>query len=139
MAHGLVAICESLTGLFQPFLDNSLISADIRVLLREVDHLSRVLVSISTILQNQSVAVNNGPQAEHWRTVQQSMIDCEETLQSLNQILTSTILRKPKRGVFGRMRRSIKWKTQAGDISLLRHQLATYRQTLVLSLQLIAV
>ena len=115
---------------------------DIRVLGTEVDQLSSVLDSISESFKDPSLAhsvlmLQTGHEAQHWRNVCRSLDDCKETLTTLEGILETV---KTKEGGFLRRPKTrVKLDMNSGDISLCKQQIAAYRRTMQLSLQLITV
>lgn len=113
---------------------------EIRVLGVEVDQLSRVLDSMSDSFKDPSLAESalecqTGHEAQHWRNVRRSLDDCRETMRNLERILDNV---KTKEGGFLRFFKSrIKMDMNVGEIALLKQQVAAYRRTMQLSLQLI--
>lgn len=115
---------------------------DIRVLGVEVDQLSRVLDSISDsfndpCLADAALESQTGHEGQHWRNFRRSLDDCKEILAGLEGILEKV---KGREGGFLRRAKSrVKLDMSSGDILLLKQQLAAYRRTMQMSLQLITV
>jgi len=132
---GLVKRCADLSNSIQTLIRlKELKDREIQGLFREVDSLSQVLYSVSTMEELITIDAMRDPgQGEQWNNLSRSMKDCEETLLELAQLLD--VLRRSKSGLFGR----VKWEAKANDISLLRQEISAYRQTMSLSLQLITV
>jgi len=87
----------------------------------------------------QALLLQTGHEERHWKSVHQAMKDCGESLEELEGIfnnLGSTTtwfakLLKPKKMIKANMKEQ--------DIALLKQQIAAYRRTMALSLQLITV
>jgi len=115
---------------------------DIRVLGTEVDQLSIVLDSISEsfkdpLLAHSALESQTGHEAQHWRNVFRSLNDCKETLTTLEEILET--MKSKVSGFLRRPKSRIKLDMNSGEISLCKQQIAAYRRTMQLSLQLITV
>ena len=115
---------------------------DIRVLGTEVDQLSIVLDSITDsfkdpLLAHSALESQTGHEAQHWRNVFRSLNDCKETLTTLEEILET--MKSKVSGFLRRPKSRIKLDMNSGEISLCKQQIAAYRRTMQLSLQLITV
>jgi hypothetical protein len=108
----------------------------------EIESLSHVLRSINTSFSDPSLAkvalnAHTGHEAQHWENVRQSMRDCKETLERLEQVLEK--VNKGDSGFLWRPKKTIKLNMKMETIALLKQEIAAYRQTMQLSLQLITV
>lgn len=116
------------------------VDTSIRVLGIEINSLSGVLETINATFSEESLAssvveLHMGHEGQYWQTVKQSINDCRATLTSLERILEGVrleegqILRQP------RTRMKLTWRST--EITLHKQQIAAYRQTLQLALQMI--
>jgi hypothetical protein len=108
----------------------------------EVNSLSQVLSSIhdsfsDSSLANAALSSQTGHEAQHWRNVQRSMDDCKDTLENLVRVLEN--VRRGSGGFLARAKSQISFKMSSAEITSLKQQIAAYRQTMQLSLQLITV
>jgi hypothetical protein len=139
----LVASCFKLSEYLYKFINkNVLVNKTVGVLGREIDLLSQVLCAINTsfddpILAKAVLTSQTGHEAQHWANVKRSMIDCKDTLDGLEQVLLD--VNKVDGKSFWRPRKVIKLGMKDELISLFKQQIAAYRQTMQLSLQLITV
>jgi Fungal N-terminal domain of STAND proteins len=108
----------------------------IQVLCIEVGSLSQVLKTFTERTNDDSLdGYRTGHEGQHWQNVARSMEDCQKTLERLTGIIEKITSKES-----GILRRSILvWNVnnKAEDIALCRQQVAAYRQTMQLSLQLI--
>jgi hypothetical protein len=136
----LVAFCAKLSKKIFTFVNNSQqVDTSVHVLDVEIESLSQVLRSISVGFSDSSLATKalepqTGHEERHWKDFKRSMDDCKGTLEALDRILEP--MRSESR-LFGRPIKQIKLEKRATEISLLKQQIAAYRQTMSLSLQLI--
>jgi hypothetical protein len=139
----LVTTCYKLTGYIYTFINkNQLVDTAAGVLGLEIESLSRVLCAINTSfgdpsLANAALASQTGHEAQHWENVKQSMKDCKETLERLEGILQD--INKVDTKFFRRPWKVLKLGMKEEVISLFKQQIAAYRNTMQLSLQLITV
>jgi hypothetical protein len=108
----------------------------------EVNSLSQVLSSIhdsfsDSSLANAALSSQTGHEAQHWRNVERSMDDCKGTLENLVRVLED--VKRGSGGFLARARSQISLKMSSAEITSLKQQIAAYRQTMQLSLQLITV
>ena len=130
IAGQLVVLCSNLSHTFQQVIKGS--DARIQLLFQEVASLSEVLNSIRSMK-----TFSNPGMDEYWPQLVRSMKDCEDTLQGLERILEA--LKQSKHGLLGRVKRQIKWEAKSIDISLARQRIASHRQAMSLTLQLMTV
>jgi Fungal N-terminal domain of STAND proteins len=140
---GLVVTCYKLTSAIYSFVDKTqTVDTAVRVLGIEIESLSHVLRSISTSFSDPSLAkaavsTQTGHEAQHWENVERSMRDCKDTLERLQQVLEN--VNKGDSGFLWRPKKAIKLNMKAERIALLKQEIAAYRHTMQLSLQLITV
>jgi hypothetical protein len=138
----LVGSCAKLSLAIINFVNKSQnVDTAVRVLGIEIDSLSSVLSSISLKFSDSSLAAaaldpETGHEP-HWRNVRRSMDDCGETLGGLQRILDA--VKQSESRFLRRVRKQITLEFKSGEISLLKQQIAAYRQTMQLSLQMITV
>ena len=108
----LVAACVSISGFM-----NRIQSVDTaaQILGIETDSLSKVLGDISMSFSDPSLAkivlkLQTGHEAVHWRSVQQTMEDCKETLGDLRGVLGKKI-GKPGGGFLRRSKTTVNYQT----------------------------
>jgi hypothetical protein len=100
----------------------------------------RVLVGMGESFNDPSLVVRSsqtGHEGQHWRNIQRSLGDCKKTLETLEAIVGA--INKTEGGWLRRPRKLINLALDSGEIALLKQEVASYRQTMQLSLQLIAV
>lgn len=131
-----IKICFDITTYFRKI---SNVDATIAVLLKEINDLSAVLSNIDQSVRdfgNARVAVPNGER--HWEDLVLALSDCQETLETLFGFIkrhkTVTL-----RGFLGRAMDQVTLDWNSDDINLLQRQIASCRQTLEISLQMIVV
>jgi len=116
------------------------VDTTIRILATEIDSLMHVLLAMGESFNDPALVAlssQTGHEGQHWRNIQQSLGDCRKTLEGLERILGS--INKSEGGFLRRPRKLINLTLNSGDIALLKQQVASCRQTMQLSLQLIAV
>jgi hypothetical protein len=140
----LVRLCATTSGYIFTFVTNANnVDTAITTLGVEVTSLSQVLSSIhdsfsDSSLANAALSSQTGHEAQHWINVQRSMDDCKDTLENLVRVLEN--VRRGSGGFLARALRSqISFKMSSAEIASLKQQIAAYRQTMQLSLQLITV
>ena len=139
----LVRLCATTSGYIFTFVTNANnVDTAITTLGVEVNSLSQVLSSIhdsfsDSSLANAALSSQTGHEAQHWRNVQRSMDDCKGTLENLVRVLEN--VRRGSGGFLARARSQISFKMSSAEIASLKQQIAAYRQTMQLSLQLITV
>jgi len=140
----LVGACAKLSGYIYTFVKQSqTVDTAVHVLDIEIKSLSDVLGSIATSFSDPLVArvaleAQTGHEGQYWKTVKTSMDDCKGTLSNLEQILEK-VGKQEAGSFFGRSRKHIKLSMNLGEIDLLKQQVAAYRQTMQLALQMITV
>lgn len=103
----------------------------------EINLLSHVLHSVHDSFKDPlrggtAPAVRTGHETQLWANVKRSLDDCEKTLKRLKRILESV-----HEGGF--LKKQFKMDWRSGEISLLKDQVISYRQTMQLSLELVTV
>jgi methyl-accepting chemotaxis protein len=138
----LAGFCVKLSTIIYNFIDKSQhVERTVQVLRVEIDSLSQVLTSISVNFNDHSLAETaldsqTGHEAQHWKNFEGLMDDCKETLEALEHVLEPM---KKKSRPFARPVKQFKLEQMSREIELLKQQIAAYRQTMSLSLQLITV
>ena len=132
----LVALCVDLAQYFQK-VDH--VDHTVAVFSKEIGDLSRVLSRIhDTVEDIGSSVISLRLGQRHWEDVAISMNDCLDTLEILERIV-----RPPKKirltGFLRRARDQILLDWNSHDIQLLQRQIASARQTMELSFQMITV
>jgi hypothetical protein len=140
----LVGACAKLSGYIYSFIQKTqTVDTAVRVLDIEINSLSQVLGSIATSFSDPLVAsvaleVQTGHEGQYWQNVKRSMDDCKGTLGSLEQVLEK--VGKPDGGGFlRRARKQVNFSLSSHEIDLLRQEIAAYRQTMQIALQMISV
>jgi len=137
----LIRLCATTGGYIFTFVSNARnIDIAITTLGVEINSLSQVLTSINdsfsdNALANAALSSQTGHEAQYWRNVQRSMDDCKGTLENLVRILEN--VRRGSGGFLARARSQINLGMNSAEITSLTQQIAAYRQTMQLSLQLI--
>src|SRR5271170_7981635 len=132
----LVQTCIDLAHYLQK-IEN--VDSTIAVLNKEISDLSMVLSKIGDSVRDiGSSVITLRTGQRHWEDVAMSMNDCQETLQNLERLIMP-----PKRilltGFLRRAREQVLLDWNSHDIQLLQRQVASCRQTMELSLQMITV
>jgi len=141
-AAGLVYLCTQVSSSIYTFISKTRATETaIRTLAVEVDSLAQVLGSIEEgfkdpLLAAAAIESQTGHEGQHWRNVRRSLDDCKCTLEQLNDILESF---RKQGGFLRRAKKQISLSLKAENISLLKQQVSSYRQTMQLSLHLITV
>jgi hypothetical protein len=135
----LIRLCATTAGYI---LNIRAVDTAITTLRVEVECLSQVLSSINDSLSDNTLATaafrsQTGHEAQHWRNVKRSMDDCKNTLENLIRILEN--VRRSNGGILSRARSQISLGMSSAQIASLKQQIAAYRQTMQLSLQIITV
>ena len=136
----LVRLSVTVSGYIYTYVSNTRnVDTTIRLLAAEIDSLARVVGSIQECfsdpsLANAALSSQTGHEGNRWRNVHRSMNDCKNTLNYLEQVMEK--VKKGKMGVFGR---AVKLQMNSTEITSLKQQIAAYRETLQLSLQIITV
>ena len=118
------------------------VDVELGVLGIEVDSLSQVFRNISSsfsdpLIANAILKSQTGHEGDHWQSVKRSMDDCNGTLQRLEEILDK--IKDGREGNIGRSVKTVKLGMETQKVALLRQQIAAYRRTMELSLQMITV
>jgi len=132
----LVQTCIDLAHYLQK-IEN--VDSTIAVLNKEISDLSMVLSKIGDSVRDiGSSVITLRTGQRHWEDVAMSMNDCQESLQNLERLIMP-----PKRilltGFLRRAREQVFLDWNSHDIQLLQRQIASCRQTMELSLQMITV
>jgi hypothetical protein len=140
----LVGACGRVSGYIYTFIKKTqTVDTAVRILDLEINSLSQVLGSIATsfsdsLVANEFLESQTGHEGQYWRAVKKSMDDCTITLASLEEILEK--VGKSEAGNFlQRSNKQLKLSMNLREIDLLKQQVAAYRQTMELALQMIAV
>lgn len=138
----LVGACSKLTTLLGVINKSKTVDTSIKSLGIEINSLAQVLGNIGVSFGDSAIAAatlesRTGHEVQHWRNVKRSMDDCESTLKMLEPILKS--VKQGENWIFPALRRQMKLEERAGEIALLKQQIASYRQAMQLSFQLITV
>jgi hypothetical protein len=139
----LVRLCATTSGYIFTFVTNARnVDTAITTLGVEIHSLSQVLGSINDSFNDSSLASSalssqTGHEAQHWRNVQRSMDDCKNTLENLVRVLEN--VRRGSGSFLARARSQVSFGMSSAEITSLKQQIAAYRQTMQLSLQLITV
>jgi len=116
----------------------SKVDKSIGTLCKEVRDLSSVLYSIHESLPKVgSFNITSRMGETHWRNVERSLGDCQETLTNLDNLVKG--VKKTKMGIFRKPVQQIKLDWKSGDIALLQRQIVSCRTMMDLSLQMITV
>jgi hypothetical protein len=140
----LVGACGRLSGYIYTFIKKTqTVDTAVRVLDIEINSLSQVLGSLATSFSDPLVAsvaleAQTGHKGQYWQTVKKSMDDCKGTLASLERILEK-VVKSEAGNLFRRSNKQIKLSMNILEIDLLKQQVAAYRQTMQLALQMITV
>ena len=111
----------------------------------EIESLSHVLRGIRTsfgdqLLAKTTLSAQTGYELQHWENVSRSMRDCQETLERLERVVVKLNKGDNLNGFLWRpTKKMIKMSMKTETITLLKQEIACYRQTMHLSLQLISV
>ena len=132
----LVQTCIDLTQYLQK-IEN--VDSTIAVFNKEISDLSVVLSKIGDSVRDiGSSVISLRTGQRHWEDVALAMNDCQDTLQNLERLIMP-----PKRiiltGFLRRAREQVLLDWNSHDIQLLQRQVASCRQTMELSLQMITV
>jgi|SRR5947207_10266534 len=133
-SESLVGSCGKLSG-YITWLNKTHVDTTISVLRVEIDSLAHVFGSIGTNFGTRSQASLSKLEERHWRNVRQSMNDCKETLEKLNELLQPVIKLK-RGGIF--LKKSVKvveLDLNPNEIAILQQQIMAYRKTMEISLQ----
>ena len=140
-AAGLVGVCGKVLEYVWMYAKSCQdVDHNVEVLAIEVEQLKGVLSSLATTFDPTSALESQtGYEGEHWRNVRRSMEDCKTTLRQLEGVL-ERINKEEHRKFIPRMSmKKYKLDMSQGEIDSHRRQIASYRQTMQLSLQLITV
>ena len=143
-AASIVGVCAKVSSTIITYIQNTLvIDTTVDALRIEIDSLAHVLDTLGSSFKDASLAgtaleSQTGHEGEHWRHVKRSMDDCKATLEKFQRIL-DRVNKVEVRGIMRRSIKKVKLDMKSGDIDLLKQQIAAYRRTMQLSLQLITV
>lgn len=143
-AASIVGACAKLSNTIFTYIQNTLvIDTAVDALRIEVDSLAHVLDTLGSSFKDASLAgtaleLQTGHEGEHWKHVKRSMDDCKVTLENFQRML-DRVNKVELRGIMRRSIKKVKLDLKSGDIDLLKQQIAAYRRTMQLSLQLITV
>jgi hypothetical protein len=109
------------------------------VLRQEIDGLSTVLTDISRSFCDPEKSANSLRSGQqHWQNVERLITECQGTLTSLHRHLRN--LPDNSQGAsrfFRRPLKKLKLELKSGEITLFQQQIAFYRRTISMSLQMI--
>jgi hypothetical protein len=137
----LVSLCAKVSSSLNAFvIAANTVDSTVQSYRNEVEALSRVLASINTSLSDPLVqsavrAGQTGHAGGHWRDVKRSMRDCEGTLKDFDRILDG--MTRGDRAFLGLSRRKIRLDWNSGEITSLKQQIQSYKDTMQVSLQMI--
>jgi hypothetical protein len=143
-AH-IIGTCATLSKSIYKFISKTkTVDTAIRVLDVEISTLSQTLGSIASSFSSSAIAgmvleSQTGYEAQYWVNVKQSMDDCGKTLEELERVLKKVKVVGDGGGFLTRAKKQIRLDFDERTISLLKDQVAAYRQTMQLSLQVINV
>lgn len=140
-AAGVVGVCGKILEYVYMYAKSCEdVDHNVEVLGIEVEQLKGVLSSLATSF-DPSVALESqtGYEGEHWRNVRRSMEDCKVTLRNLEGILERINTEAHRKFIPRRSMKKYKLDMSQGEIDSHRRQIAAYRQTMQVSLQLITV
>lgn len=132
-------LCTQLSKLLYTFINGAgHVNKTVQALQSEIDALSDVLASINTSFKDHAYApkATTGHERHHWECVEKSMNDCRRTLESFKNVLEK--VKKDGGGFFSRPMRQIRLKMNSAEITTLKQQIQSYKQTMNLSLQIIS-
>lgn len=141
----LVTTCVRLSDYIYTLVDKTLtVDNAVRVLGVEIESLSHVLRAIRTsfgdqLLAKTALSAHTGYELQHWENVSRSMRDCQETLERLERVVGKLNKGDKLNGFLRRPKKMIKMSMKTETIAVLKQEIACYRQTMHLSLQLISV
>ena len=106
----------------------------------EIKSLTTVLKAMEAKFSDNAVveatlANETGHEAQLWRSVGTSLKDCGTTLKTLEEIWSNVNQTEPR--IFGRSRKLLSLTLNMERITILRSQVASYRQTMQLSINLL--
>jgi hypothetical protein len=143
-AAGLIAVATRVSGyIFTWVAKTKTVDANVNGLQTEVKALTNVLCAMESSFQDETMttatlANRTGYEAQHWRNVRTSLTDCRTTLTNLETIW-GNVARNESKSFFGRQKKLLSMAINMEEITILRTQVASYRQTMNLSLQLLTV
>jgi hypothetical protein len=108
------------------------------VLRKEIDELSTVLTDISKSFCDPEKSANSLKTGQqHWKNVERLIKECEGTLACLHRHLVGLPNSQGKSRLFRRPLKKLKLELKSGEITLFQQQIAFYRRTISMSLQMI--
>ena len=133
---GVLRICMKAAALIRNHTEKiKQVSESMRSVKTEFDSLHGILVTLDQSLKLPSLqgSVNSEYVRQHWQYLEKSLKDCQQTLKRLNAILEGNKDGGPSAG------NQIALDASLGMMTTLKHEIAVYRQTVGLSLNLIIV
>jgi hypothetical protein len=109
----------------------------------EITSLSQVLENIRVSFadpntQKQALLLQTGHEERHWKSVDQAMKDCGESLEQLEGIFSKLGATTTRFGRFAlKPKKMIKVNMKEREAEFFKRQIAAYRRTMALSFQLI--
>ena len=135
----LVKLCTQLSKLLYTFINGARhVNKTVQALQGEIDALSGVLASINTSFKDDAYALKatTGHERLHWECVEKSMNDCCRILESFKNVLEK--VKKDGSGFFPRPMKQVRLKMNSAEITTLKEQIQSYKETMNLSLQIIS-
>jgi len=118
------------------------IDETVTVLSTEVESLQRNLTAIAESCRLPSVrsAAQNSEEQAHWDTLEQSLNDCKDTLETLERSLASVQSTRARKGgkFVNFISKRITWDSTSQELFRIRQKVTAYRETIGLSLQWIS-
>jgi thiamine transporter ThiT len=134
----LAGLCAQVTAALYSFAsDVQNVDNEVRVLGVEIDSLTQVLNDMKITFDGKGdLDSQTGNEGHYWKTVKCILSDCSITIRNLDSILDE--VKKEEGQVLRRLRMKVGLKLKSSEIASLRKQIGAYRQTLQLSLGMIA-
>ena len=135
----LAGLCAKVTlALYSFASDVQNVDNEVQVLSSEIDSLAQVLNDMKITFDDKGdLDSQTGSEGHYWKTVKCILGDCSKTIGNLDSILDE--VKKEDRQVLRQVRMKVRLKLKSSEIMSLRNQIGAYRQTLQLSLEMIAI
>ena len=145
VAGGLVQVCGRLSGYIITYVQKSkTIDSNVSGLDSEIQTLSQVLMAMEETFESNAMNIatleaGTGHEAAHWKNVRQSLNNCQTTLKSLEEIWENVNKSDSRIPGMSRTKKVVAMIMSEEQITIYRGQIAAFRQTISLSLQLLTV
>jgi hypothetical protein len=145
VAGGLVQVCGRLSGYIITYVQKSnTFDSNVSGLGSEIQSLSQVLVGMERTFESNAMNIatleaGTGHEAAHWKNVRQSLNNCQTTLKSLEEIWENVNKTETRIPGLGRAKKVVTLIMSDEQITIYKGQIAAFRQTISLSLQLLTV